>query len=286
MAKQRFTKQRLWFQPVEPRRKSCPHCKAKLEPGESVWSMGYYYNAKWRSDTVFHRFCKSCWPERIKLYDPATNYEGYEFVGRGYTLPDWLTMTPPKVYVFEFPAILTVGVTVPDGVPAEPRAKSVADAICRRTQGTKGMVDGQHRIHIDEAEPRPLPQPAPYIVGLAQSASFAYEYLTQSACISPTRHYEVIDDLFATLEAYEAMHGAVEPNRATVPHLRELLEAAQDMCDVLPVTDSGVDEAVFQGIFDRLVASIRYFRPEYSDPRDEWDTDMDEYSATGAGDQP
>ena len=52
-----------WFTTVSlGNRKSCPCCKAKLEPGESIWSWGEYLRAKWH--TVKH-FCKNCYKEEV-----------------------------------------------------------------------------------------------------------------------------------------------------------------------------------------------------------------------------
>ena len=54
-----------WFRTVSLNgRKSCPECKVKLEPGESIWSWGEYHNAKWR--TVM-RFCHACFINRVQI---------------------------------------------------------------------------------------------------------------------------------------------------------------------------------------------------------------------------
>jgi len=61
MAKQRNHNE--WFREVSlGGRKSCPCCRAKLQPGESIWSWGQYVVGKWQ--TIKH-FCKSCFVEEV-----------------------------------------------------------------------------------------------------------------------------------------------------------------------------------------------------------------------------
>jgi hypothetical protein len=108
------TKQRThreWFRPVSlGNRKTCPNCKAKLVPSiagglnsarehewltaparESIYSWGEYHNAKWH--TVKH-FCRQCWPELARDIVAHTAGCGcvVELVGKGCTLPQWLTL--------------------------------------------------------------------------------------------------------------------------------------------------------------------------------------------------
>lgn len=108
MAKQKQPKPRLhreWFRTVMGKRKSCPSCKEKLAPGESIWSWGEYTNGKWR--TIEH-FCKNDWEDKENGFDPSHKHLGiksrllahakdcgceFELVGyRGEKLPEWLTL--------------------------------------------------------------------------------------------------------------------------------------------------------------------------------------------------
>lgn len=83
----------------ESRRKSCPTCKAKLPPGEWVWSWGEYINAKW--NTVTH-FCINCFHEECQVRLNAHREEcGCTFnlvAYGGDPLPDWLTLPPSPGY--------------------------------------------------------------------------------------------------------------------------------------------------------------------------------------------
>ena len=83
---------REWFRPVSlGNRKSCPECKAKLPPGESIWSWGEYQYAKWR--TVQY-LCRSCWPavEKRLLKHRLDCGCDFELVGYHTTLPAWLAL--------------------------------------------------------------------------------------------------------------------------------------------------------------------------------------------------
>lgn len=57
-----------WFFPVaRNNRKSCSHCHAKLEPGESIWGWYEYVRAKKRH---IRDCCKACFPEvKARLLD-------------------------------------------------------------------------------------------------------------------------------------------------------------------------------------------------------------------------
>lgn len=74
-------------------RKSCPACKAKLEPNEFIWSWGEYVNARFRSIT---HFCKSCF--KVNVLDPMAKHTDecgcrIEFRRRGsIPMPAWLTL--------------------------------------------------------------------------------------------------------------------------------------------------------------------------------------------------
>lgn len=94
------TKERVhreWFRPVERGgRKSCPNCKAKLEPGESIWAWGEYIRAKWHT---VQDVCKTCWPTvRVKLLAHKKDC-GCVFILVPYhsALPDWMTLVGPSV---------------------------------------------------------------------------------------------------------------------------------------------------------------------------------------------
>ena len=82
-----------WFRPVSlSNRKSCPCCKTKLQPNESIWSWGEYHNAKWR--TVKY-FCQSCFPKEVK--EPLLSHGNkcgcdISLVARSEPLPEWLTL--------------------------------------------------------------------------------------------------------------------------------------------------------------------------------------------------
>lgn len=85
-----------WFRPVScGGRKSCPNCKAKLAPGESIWSWGNYVIAKWR--TIMH-FCKDCFPNDVakKLTDHTDECGcSVQFITKGAPRPEWLTVEKP-----------------------------------------------------------------------------------------------------------------------------------------------------------------------------------------------
>lgn len=80
-----------WFRTVGlGGRKTCPNCRALIEPGEKIWSWGEYVRAKWR--TVMH-FCKNCYGSHVKapLFDHTKDCGcTVELVGYGgETLPQW-----------------------------------------------------------------------------------------------------------------------------------------------------------------------------------------------------
>lgn len=73
-------------------RKSCPECRARLGPGESIWSHGEYVRARWRT---VGNFCKECWPAvRTRLLAHKKEC-GCAFALKGYHcgLPAWLTLS-------------------------------------------------------------------------------------------------------------------------------------------------------------------------------------------------
>lgn len=83
---------REWFRTVERGgRKSCPSCRAKLEPGEWIWSWGEYVRAKFR---CIRDVCKNCWPEvQKRLKDHAGDCGCvFELEARGASRPAWMTM--------------------------------------------------------------------------------------------------------------------------------------------------------------------------------------------------
>lgn len=80
----------LWVRKVEPKRKSCPACKAKLGSGESVWSMGRYVRGRWYSVDDMHgdrRFCRECFEDFLETcgYNPSV----HDIVSRE-PVPYWL----------------------------------------------------------------------------------------------------------------------------------------------------------------------------------------------------
>jgi len=84
--------QNEYFRPVSlSNRKSCPHCKAKLSPGESIWSWGEYVRGQWR--TVRY-FCRQCYPEIQTLLIEHKDQCGCSFQLKPYScqLPEWLTI--------------------------------------------------------------------------------------------------------------------------------------------------------------------------------------------------
>lgn len=91
MAKQRVHNE--YFRPVSlGGRKSCPTCRGKLKPGESIWSWGEYIRAKWH--TVDY-FCKECFAERVlPLLERHMGECGCSFKLNAYhcQLPEWLEL--------------------------------------------------------------------------------------------------------------------------------------------------------------------------------------------------
>lgn len=94
MAKQRSHNE--WFTTVSlGNRKSCPLCKTKLEPNESIWSWGNYVCAKWR--TIKH-FCKNCYVEEV--LKPLTDHTDdcgctVQLIVKGGGRPEWLKLPEP-----------------------------------------------------------------------------------------------------------------------------------------------------------------------------------------------
>ena len=73
-------------------RKSCPTCKEKLLPGESIWSWGEYHNAKWYT---VRRFCKCCFPDVQRDLDVHRNECGCDFnlvMYGGEQQPNWMEL--------------------------------------------------------------------------------------------------------------------------------------------------------------------------------------------------
>jgi hypothetical protein len=94
MAKPKQDIHREWFRTVScGNRKSCPNCKVKLEPDESIWSWGNYIRAKWHT---IGNFCKNCYEERVAK--PMIAHSGpcgcvFEYVGyQGTKLPTWMVL--------------------------------------------------------------------------------------------------------------------------------------------------------------------------------------------------
>jgi transposase len=86
---------REWFRCVDRGgRKSCPNCKAKLEPGELIWSWGEYVRAKFRH---IEDVCKNCWGELVEKLKAHAGDCGctFELEVRGAPRPAWLTMEHP-----------------------------------------------------------------------------------------------------------------------------------------------------------------------------------------------
>ena len=83
---------REWFRRVDRGgRKSCSNCRAKLLPGESIWSWGEYVNAKWRN---VQDLCMNCWPEvrQRLLAHKAECGCAFELIGYHSTKPSWMIM--------------------------------------------------------------------------------------------------------------------------------------------------------------------------------------------------
>ena len=95
----KYRTHREWFRPVErKKRKSCPSCKAKLEPGEWIWCWGEYVYGKWRN---VKDVCKACWPsvrEELNQHGRSCGCV-IELTPYHATLPKWLTLkeTPAEV---------------------------------------------------------------------------------------------------------------------------------------------------------------------------------------------
>ena len=89
-----------WFRTVSlNNRKSCPCCRNKLEPGESIWSWGQYVCAKWQ--TVKY-FCKNCFVEQVKK--PLTDHTAdcgceIQIIIKDSPKCDWLTLETPQCKV-------------------------------------------------------------------------------------------------------------------------------------------------------------------------------------------
>lgn len=95
-AKQRV--HREWFEPIKAGgRKSCPACKVRLAPGESVWRWFEYHVA--RQHNVMH-FCRECFPGRVatRLRSHAAECGcTFELTGYRAGLPDWLSLEESKL---------------------------------------------------------------------------------------------------------------------------------------------------------------------------------------------
>lgn len=75
-------------------RKSCPRCQEVLPPGEFIYCLGQYVNAKWHNVSDF---CVRCWPRlRDRLREHERNCPDHctvQLVGyHGQKPPPWLTM--------------------------------------------------------------------------------------------------------------------------------------------------------------------------------------------------
>lgn len=83
---------REWLRVVSRgNRKSCPTCKAKLEPGEWIWSWGEYRYGKFRA---IRDVCKTCWPNLAADLTDHTAECGcaVELVARGASKPAWMNL--------------------------------------------------------------------------------------------------------------------------------------------------------------------------------------------------
>jgi hypothetical protein len=86
---------REWFKPVSRGgRKSCPTCRAKLEPGESIWSWGEYVYGKFRA---IRDVCKNCWSGLVSDLKAHTDDCGctVELVPYHAAKPAWMTLGEP-----------------------------------------------------------------------------------------------------------------------------------------------------------------------------------------------
>ena len=94
MAKPKQRVHREWFRAVSlGGRKTCPCCGEKLDGGD-IWTWGQYVRAKFRA---IKHFCEKCWPQ---IRDELNEHTGgcgctVELVGKGCSLPTWLTLTCP-----------------------------------------------------------------------------------------------------------------------------------------------------------------------------------------------
>jgi hypothetical protein len=74
-------------------RRSCPNCRARIEPGEHIWCWGQYSNGKWRNVSDC---CKTCFGDYVRDRLVAHTDEcgcTVELVGyHGDRLPAWLTL--------------------------------------------------------------------------------------------------------------------------------------------------------------------------------------------------
>lgn len=83
---------REWFRVVSRgNRKSCSHCRQKLDDKEWIWSWGEYRNAKFRS---IRDVCKKCWPELKTELNKHVAGCGckVEIECRGAEQPAWLNL--------------------------------------------------------------------------------------------------------------------------------------------------------------------------------------------------
>ncbi len=82
-----------WFRKVSlGDRKSCPECKTKLDPGQSIWS---WFEYRITRQHIVKRFCKHCFEENVKklLVDHVADCGcAVNLVGYHTGLPSWLTL--------------------------------------------------------------------------------------------------------------------------------------------------------------------------------------------------
>ncbi len=91
MPRQRIFRQ--WFRTaLRGHRKSCPHCHAKLAPGECIWSWGYYHTGKFRAN---RDVCRECWNDvagLIRRHFATVPNSTVELCCKGAQQPEWMTL--------------------------------------------------------------------------------------------------------------------------------------------------------------------------------------------------